>query len=707
MSCDSHQHSGNDQLLDHRPDNKTCIAGNALAVEGLKIKALAINLPESVESGSVTVLKQNLQVDNSWYLVKQSGAIYKLNQLSAEASVTVYLDLHDKVFDETSNEQGLVGLAFHPDFENFPQVFIYYIAASATSLSGAEVRLSRFTEVAGVLDPNSEEILIQYDKDAAYHHSGTLEVAADGYLYISVGDDTLNGNWNKSGNAQNPFSLKGKLLRIDVSGASGYSIPPDNPFASGENGAPEVFALGLRNPWKFSFDSLTQDIWVGDVGRVGSEEINKIEINKNYGWPLMEGNRCYSGNDCSGDTYTRPYVAFDRSDKNCIIGGYVYRGNAIEEMQGQYLSGDCVYGSVWLSDVYGEKINNRVNSRVVLASQENITSFAEDESKEIYFSAVSGNIFKIVPLDNSLEDQTITIKEKLSETGCVNMRKPSESADTTIAYRIRFPFWSDKIEKYRFIALPNQETIKDFAKIDGDYYQPYTYDLPLGTVLIKNFEVDGKFIETRLFARHSQEEWRGYSYEWNDEQTEAYLLNDSKTKTLSNGQVYYFPSQNDCLTCHTHASQHVLGFNPYQLNLTLRDGQKEQQQLSYLKRLGIAATPEDISPEKFADIHEQKNALWVKSYLHSNCAFCHQEGASLDLGMDFRFTQNLNDLTNLVPMVDEFTIENAKIIAPGRPEKSILLNRIQRKDDERMPFIGNFLVDEQAVEKITKYINSL
>src|SRR5690606_25978847 len=149
-----------------------------------------------------------------------------------------------------------------------------------------------------------------------------------------------NGEWNQNNNAPNPFSIKGKILRIDVSGASGYSIPESNPYVSAEFGAPEVFALGLRNPWKFTFDVNNNALWAGDVGRVGAEEINKIESNQHYGWPLMEGNRCYQPAVCENETLIRPVVSFNRNDKRCIIGGYVYRGSDIAALQGQYLSGD-------------------------------------------------------------------------------------------------------------------------------------------------------------------------------------------------------------------------------------------------------------------------------------------------------------------------------------------------------------------------------
>jgi len=336
LSCKSSGRNQTDIILDERPDNQICVAGKSLPVEGVSIEAITLALPSSIIEGSVTVLKQNTQIDNSWYLVKQEGLIYKLDSLSDDSNTSIYLDLRREGFTETSNEQGVVGVAFHPDFKNIPQVFVFYTAASATSISGAEVRLSRFLEESGALNPASEEVLIRYDKDSTYHHSGTLEIGTDGYLYVSVGDDVLNGNWNLSDNAQSTFSIKGKILRIDVSGTSSYSIPPSNPYASGEDDAPEVFALGLRNPWRFSFDLETNALWLGDVGRVGAEEINKIEINNNYGWPNMEGHRCYTRNLCEEESYYSPYVSFSRNDKRCIIGGYVYRGEEIKELQGQY-----------------------------------------------------------------------------------------------------------------------------------------------------------------------------------------------------------------------------------------------------------------------------------------------------------------------------------------------------------------------------------
>ncbi len=393
FSCESSSSARCDIILSERIDANTCKPKTDSPTP--TISAVHIELPDTVPAGAVTAMKQNVQQDISWYLLKQQGLIVKVDALQLEANVSIYLDIQDRVVTAGS-EQGLAGFAFHPDFAQFPQVFVYYTAESETALSGAEVRLSRFTQMDDVLDPDSEQIILSYDKNAAYHHGGTLEIGEDGYLYIGTGDDTENSNWNVDNPAQDLFSLKGKLLRLDIAGGSAYSIPPSNPFADGVSGAPEVFAAGLRNPWKFSFDRQTQHIFLADVGRIGAEEINKIIAGHNYGWPAMEGNHCYDDVYCAEHDFSNPLVAFARKDTRCIIGGYVYRGNLMTSLQGKYLSGDCIYRSIWASDVYAE--NPQDSPIQILETEQGIYTFAEDEEGELYFASGSGNIFKLVEL---------------------------------------------------------------------------------------------------------------------------------------------------------------------------------------------------------------------------------------------------------------------------------------------------------------------
>jgi glucose/arabinose dehydrogenase len=295
-----------------------------------------------------------------------------------------FLDITDRV-GSSANEQGLLSVAFHPRFGENGQLFVNY-----TDNEGDTV-VSRFSASGDSADPASEAVLLTIDQPYANHNGGLVMFGPDGYLYIGMGDGGSSGD--PQGNGQNNQALLGKLLRIDVDGEQPYGIPEDNP---GGELAPEVWALGLRNPWRFSFDRATGDLYIADVGQNEVEEVNFTPAGTpggvNYGWNVLEGTRCYRGNQCDPAAFTGPVNEYTRDLGQSVTGGFVYRGEAFPDLQGVYIFADFASGRIWgLRQENGEWQRSEM-----LDTDKNIASFGEDEAGELYLVSIyEGAVFRV------------------------------------------------------------------------------------------------------------------------------------------------------------------------------------------------------------------------------------------------------------------------------------------------------------------------
>jgi glucose/arabinose dehydrogenase len=315
-------------------------------------------------------------------VLTQDGVIYRTT-LASDAEPSVFLDLSEKIIPDRGNEEGLLGLAFAPDYAAAGgEVYIYYTAGDPRRSV-----ISRFDATAAA-DPASEHVVLEVPQPFANHNGGQMVFGPDdGMLYIALGDGGSRGD--PQGNGQNTNVILGKILRIDVSGDT-YTIPPDNPFAQG-GGRGEVWAYGLRNPWRFTFDRETGDIWAGDVGQNAFEEIDRIERGGNYGWNILEGNSCFATDDCSTEGLIAPRAVYGREGGNCsVTGGYVYRGASMPELNGWYVYGDFCSGRVWA-------LNTADNSDpiVLMDSEKAISSFAEDTDGELYLVTFNNAIYRL------------------------------------------------------------------------------------------------------------------------------------------------------------------------------------------------------------------------------------------------------------------------------------------------------------------------
>lgn len=325
--------------------------------------------------------------DERLFIVDQSGRI----RIMSDGGMLdePFLDISREV--SFGGEQGLLGLAFHPDFASNGRFFVNYTnRAGDTRIVSYQVSAD-----ADVADPASATVLLAIDQPAGNHNGGWLGFGPDGYLYIATGDG--GGGGDTYNNGQNFDSLLAKLLRIDVDGPAPYGIPPSNPFANG-GGVPEAFALGLRNPWRVSFDG--DLIYIADVGQGAWEEISVIEVDMpgtNLGWSIMEGAHCYDARTCDSTGLMPPVYEYDHGEGCSITGGYVYRGSALPALTGHYFFADYCEGFVRSFLLEDGQPTNLVDWTDTIGNLGNITSFGQDSAGELYITVAGGGIYKIVP----------------------------------------------------------------------------------------------------------------------------------------------------------------------------------------------------------------------------------------------------------------------------------------------------------------------
>lgn len=350
------------------------------------------------------------------FVLEQAGRvrIFANGQLLAAP----FLDISAQV--GCCGERGLLGIAFHPQYASNGLFYLNY-----SNNSGATV-ISRWQVSADVNSalPGSESVLLTIAQPFSNHNGGQLAFGPDGYLYIGLGDG--GGGGDPQNNAQDRQALLGKMLRLDVDSGSPYSIPASNPFAADDFTRDEIWALGLRNPYRYSFDRLTGELYIADVGQDAIEEVNRQTASstggENYGWRLMEGDNCFNpASNCNDGSLTLPAFQYSHGQGRCsITGGYVYRGSALSGLQGNYIYGDFCSGEIFMASQSGSSWSQEILQDTNLQ----ISSFGEDEAGELYVASISGQVSKLVaPLSVSpgsgvyLQSQFIDLSAALRTTG--------------------------------------------------------------------------------------------------------------------------------------------------------------------------------------------------------------------------------------------------------------------------------------------------
>lgn len=659
------------------------------------------NLP-SLEH--VTSMAQSTADPSFWYVLNKAGQLYWFDNSSDAGALSPALDISNKVAN--FGENGALSVAVHPNYPSDPRVFIVY----SDSSNGDQTTLASFTANTNthVLDPNSEETVLSIEKFQPEHVGGDIAFGTDGYLYLSVGDD----GWGTEQNtpSQNQARFLGSILRIDVS-TQPYSIPTGNPYAGnplcngsfngGAQNCPEIFAWGFRNPWRISIDSETNQLWVGDVGDSAYEEINRVNIGTNYGWPSVEGRSCTSMvPGCNPNNFENPVVAYAHGGASSVIGGYVYRGELSPSLVGKYIYADFNDTTIHIIDATDNALTGSDSS---FSSPGQISSFAQGADGEIYALnyQAGGNgemIYRIVDSGGV----NIDVPDRLSNTGCFNVATKN-SASGVFDYDINSKLWSDGADKLRSFAIPDGTFIS--VDDDGDFI------FPEGTVLIKHFLHNNDFLETRLLIRYENGVgWRGYSYEWDLAQEDAFLLAESERKTRDVSDfVHQYPNRNDCSACHSGAANSSLGLELAQQNLVSES--LNSNIIDYLSAAGyFNETQVSTSSPRLYAIDDDTASVEqrVRSYLHSNCSGCHRPGGAFSV-IDLRYNASFNEmnLCNVAPTAGDLGLSNARRVVPGAPERSVLLARMQATDDNRMPPLGTLDEDTAATALVSAWISGL
>ena len=345
------------------------------------------------------------------YVVEQRGRIWTIIQ---GRTMNPLLDIRKRVHQPKmpGDERGLLGMALHPNFQNNGKFYVNYVNRDDTTI------ISTYALEDGHLTAKGEEVIMRIKQPYSNHNGGQLAFGIDGYLYIGLGDGGYAGDPQLNG--QNTQTLLGTILRLDVDGEKPYSIPSDNPFYNNNQGRPEIFCYGLRNPWRFSFDRKTGDLYIGDVGQGNWEEIDFISSSNfagaNFGWNLMEGDHCYPpGEDCKQDNlippifeypnnanYIKTLIGWNQNDaKGCsVTGGYVYRGFSIPALYGKYFFGDYCTGKIWSFQVSEGKALDYTQWGIKGINKDlYLSSFGEDGNGELYILNHTGEIYKIISVE--------------------------------------------------------------------------------------------------------------------------------------------------------------------------------------------------------------------------------------------------------------------------------------------------------------------
>ena len=441
------------------------------------------------------------------------------------------------------------------------------------------------------------------------------------------------------------------------------------------------------------------------MGQGDWEEIDKVQLGGNYGWDDREGAHCFEeAAPCTGEGKVGPVVEHQQPGYISITGGYVYRGTAIPELVGHYIYGDYETGQI--HTVFDDESTGLPEARPVLTAPFKISSFGQGLDGEVYVISYSGGnfsvadeIYKIVP---TAGPSVNNFPDLLSETGCFDASDPRVPEEGLIPYEVNAPLWSDGAEKRRWMAVPDGETI-DVDPVTGDWA------FPPETVLVKEFSVGDQRIETRLLVLHTDGNWAGYSYEWDENETDATLLPAGKTRVIG-ATTWGYPSRGECIQCHTEAAGRALGLETPQMNRdAIYPGDLLADQMNTLEHIGMfTASPERLDPLPEFD-GNASGELRARSYLHANCSNCHQPGGTSQASLDLLFSTALADMgiCDAAPENGNMGIAGAVLLEPGDSALSLISLRMHALDSFRMPTLGSRVVDPQGTQLVDAWISGL
>ncbi|QDT53205.1 Soluble aldose sugar dehydrogenase YliI precursor [Caulifigura coniformis] len=640
----------------------------------------------------------------------------------------------------------IYGVAFHPKFAENGRVYLAYTVVPPKPGVHLEdgTRVSCFQVTPGEIpkiDLQSEELVITFHEGG--HNGACLEFGPDGCLYISTGDGGEASPPDQRNTGQDNSDLLSCILRINVDEKEpgrNYLVPKDNPFVDVPGVRPEIWAYGLRNPWKMSFDRATGALWVGDIGWELWEMVYRVERGANYGWSVTEGPQPVRVDLPAGpQPVTPPLLALPHTAAASITGGFVYRGKKFPELVGKYVFGDWETHRIW-SLVPPERNDASDAKSLELmdlsAPSIRIIDFGQDHDGELVILDYDAGTIHTLERNDAAERGTRPFPRTLSETGLFASVEKHEVAAGIVPLKIAAEQWMDGATAERFVAVPNDGVIRGHRvakQTPGSMFRRH-FEFPKDSVLVKTISLPDegtgerpRRIETQLL-HFDGAQWLGYTYRWNDAQSEASLVPEEGDEAIfavkdarapGGGRVLHwtFSSRSQCMTCHTPWAESMLAFNSSQL-LTPLAGEAgnrldQFEQSGLLVRQEPAKAPpknqsrwdeESVLVPPFDESHSIEHR--ARSYLDANCAHCHRFGGGGTAQIDLRagIPVERTKLLDEVPTKGELGLKNAKIVWPGNPYRSVLFLRMATCGRGRMPHLASELVDQQGLLLIEAWI---
>ncbi|MDA7980197.1 MAG: PQQ-dependent sugar dehydrogenase [Pirellulales bacterium] len=701
------------------------------------------------------------------FVLERRGTIQVIQDDPGTTSKSLFLDVFDSIDREPYEDDGALGMVLHPEFgqaesAHAGEFFVWYTARADDQRRD---RLARFTVPPGkqTADPSSREILIDQADQNIWHNGGALAFGPDGFLYVGVGDEGGNEPDEYENGQRINRKLFSGILRIDVDrrGAavshpprkqpvdgvtSGYDIPNDNPFAGVPGALEEFWAIGLRNPHRMAFDPVTGQLWIGDVGQQHREEVNIAFSGSNHQWSYAEGGLAREETYLHGKrpdpfygveappVWDYPHLHGD----NCVIGGFVYRGSRFPELVGKYIYGDNGSGRIWALEHDGQHVVSNVELlNLPVASKTGLASFGLDTRGEPLIVVLGdankedGVIFRLTRGDAEISSP---LPKLLSQTGLFEDTASLTPSLGVYPYGVNSPLWSDGAKKRRWIMLPGNGEDPDVETDRVAYSSFGNWRFPPGTVFIKHFDLptdarnphELRKLETRILVRDSLDGVYGMTYVWNEQQTDAELIDDGYFEdievTTADGktvnQQWFYPGRATCMVCHTKQAGYVLGVNTRQLNgdyaypgFGVFSTKVIENQLKAWNHAGLftreLTESELTGAQRLSPLDDVSTPLEhrVMSYLDANCSHCHRPGG-VRANFDARFVTPLAEkrllgIKPLTPMGPD-----SLLVRPGDPSRSLLIRRLL-DGAKPMPTVGVMHRDMAAVGVISRWIDSL
>lgn len=689
---------------------------------------------------------------NRLFIVEQRGRIRVIPNLASPTAET-FLDLRTAtVF---GGEQGMLGLAFHPDYSVNGRFFVFRTVTASTrgNANALHDRLSEFrvTGTNANRGSTNEIILFQQHDQAPNHNGGDLAFGPDGYLYVSTGDEGgANDTYSNGQRIDRDFFSS--ILRLDVDGRPGsllpnshpaneaflgnYRVPADNPYVGATNflgrtvtpGAvrTEFYSVGWRNPWRMSFDPVTGELWVGDVGQGARETVAITSAGANHGWAYREGTVAGPASAVSGFTtnpafrYRAPLYVYAHGNGSMqgvsITGGVVYRGTRLSQLSGAYVFADYGVPNVW---ALRRNPNGGAPTVTRIASQGGISAFGTDPRNGDVLAAHHGGA-RILRLRYNATFAGSPIPATLEGTGAFRNVAELEPQPFLVPYEVNLPFWSDHAAKRRWVFLPG--TTRAAYATNG------AWGTPSGTVWIKHFEIElvpgepatRRRLETRFLVRNAGGV-HGFTYRWTGSTDAVLVPEEGAEEELLIGreggqrrQVWRYPGRGECLVCHNASSGGSLSFTTAQLN---RPGADGHDQIAALAAAGyvdgapavpaVAPSYALTDPLGMPGVQASLESR-ARAYLDANCAPCHHPGGPVPSRWDARWHTPLS-LAGIVDgvLLDPGDTASNRVVVAGVPQRSMLLHRMSRRGPGQMPPLGTTEVDSAGAAVLEEWILSL